>query len=434
VTTINGSRDVLMPKLGMTMQQATIIEWHAADGDWVEKDSILFTIESEKAALDIEAPASGTLEILVAAGETVGILEPVARLLADDRERQAGEPEGGKTYQRLVAASPKARAAAREAGVTLTHIRGSGPRGMIVVRDLEGMLDAVADHPSPARVSPIARRIAEQAGLDDLSHIAGSGPRGRILREDVERALASRRRFFEEQGETVAPDGMTAPLAGLRAVIAERLSASWRERPHVTLTTEADASDLVGARQQINAATDAKVSYNAMLVAVASRALREHPYMNVSLTPAGIESRTQINIGVAVDTGPGLLVPVVHAADTKDVLEIQRTLDLLVERAIGGKNLPDELVGGTFTISNLGPYDIDGFTPIINPPESAILGIGRIVAKPVAVDGQVVVRDRVALSLSFDHRVVDGAPAARFLQRVKDLIERPLVLLLERRM
>ena len=166
MTTINGSRDVLMPKLGMTMQQATIIEWHAADGDWVEKDSILFTIESEKAALDIEAPASGTLEILVAAGETVGILEPVARLLADDRERQAGEPEGGKTYQRLVAASPKARAAAREAGVTLTHIRGSGPRGMIVVRDLEGMLDAVGDHQSPARISPIARRIAEQAGLE----------------------------------------------------------------------------------------------------------------------------------------------------------------------------------------------------------------------------------------------------------------------------
>jgi pyruvate dehydrogenase E2 component (dihydrolipoamide acetyltransferase) len=161
-------------------------------------------------------------------------------------------------------------------------------------------------------------------------------------------------------------------------------------------------------------------------------ALREHAYMNVSLTEKGIERRSQVNIGVAVDTDRGLLVPVVRGADTKALLELEQALQALVERAIAGESLPDELTGGTFTITNLGPYDIDAFTPIINPPETAILGVGRIVAKPVAVDGQVVVRDSVVLSLSFDHRVVDGAPAARFLQRVKQLIERPFVLVLDR--
>jgi pyruvate dehydrogenase E2 component (dihydrolipoamide acetyltransferase) len=222
------------------------------------------------------------------------------------------------------------------------------------------------------------------------------------------------------------------PLSGPRAVIAQRLSASWRERPHVTLTTEADASNLVSARQQINAEGDTKISYNALLIALVASALREHAYMNVSLTEKGIERRSQVNIGVAVDTDRGLLVPVVRGADTKALLELEQALQALVERAIAGESLPDELTGGTFTITNLGPYDIDAFTPIINPPETAILGVGRIVAKPVAVDGQVVVRDSVVLSLSFDHRVVDGAPAARFLQRVKQLIERPFVLVLDR--
>lgn len=427
-----------MPKLGMTMQEARILEWHSADGDAVRRGEVLFTIESEKAALDIEAPADGVLRILVPAGETVGVLEPVAELLQVTARLQmvADEPSATESedarVSRLAPASPKAREAARRAGVSLTEIEGTGPRSMIVLSDVERNLGEKKAPRQQVRVSPVARRVAEGAGIKNLSTISGSGPGGRIMREDVERVLVQGTEPPHQLGPELEGESEVKPLSGPRAVIAQRLSASWRERPHVTLTTEADASNLVSARQQINAEGDTKISYNALLIALVASALREHAYMNVSLTEKGIERRSQVNIGVAVDTDRGLLVPVVRGADTKALLELEQALQALVERAIAGESLPDELTGGTFTITNLGPYDIGAFTPIINPPETAILGVGRIVAKPVAVDGQVVVRDSVVLSLSFDHRVVDGAPAARFLQRVKQLIERPFVLVLDR--
>jgi pyruvate dehydrogenase E2 component (dihydrolipoamide acetyltransferase) len=195
---------------------------------------------------------------------------------------------------------------------------------------------------------------------------------------------------------------------------------------------------LVSARQQAITELNDKVSYDAFLVKLVAQALLEHPNVNVRFAPsrgsgldeAGIEQLDQINVGVAIDTERGLLVPVVQDVPSKSLVQIQQELRLLVERAIAGRSLPDDLSGGTFTITNLGMYEIDAFTPIINPPESAILGVGRIVAKPVAIGGQVVVRDIVTLSLSFDHRLIDGAPAARFLQRVKQLVERPFVLAL----
>ncbi len=462
MTTKRTQQDVVMPKLGMTMQEATILEWHAQDGDWIEKGDVLFTIETEKAALDIEAPASGTLQILMPAGQTVPVKERVARLL-QSQERASEEPSGsGREMERtqeegprpevvaeeIVPASPKARAMAHREGVSLTEIDGTGPRGMIVVADVERMslrlpfskrkqtqeatrpdLIERARH-REIKVSPIARRVAAEAGLDDLSGITGTGPRGRVMREDVERALVTERTSSEEPApEMEEMETKVRPLSGPRAVTAERLSISWRERPHVTLTTEADASNLVGAREQLAAELEQKVSYNAFLVMLVSRALREHPYMNARFTEEGVEELPQINVGVAVDTERGLLVPVVRDPGSKDLLEIEETLRQRLRRAKTGNSLPDELTGSTFTITNLGMYDVDAFTPIINPPESAILGLGRIVAKPVVVDGQVVVRDRMTLSLSFDHRVVDGGPAARFLQRVKQLVERPFALL-----
>jgi pyruvate dehydrogenase E2 component (dihydrolipoamide acetyltransferase) len=198
----------------------------------------------------------------------------------------------------------------------------------------------------------------------------------------------------------------------------------------VTLTTEADATNLIGARRQLSEELGQKVAYDALLVALVARALAEQPGMNARLTEGGIEQIAEINVGVAVDTERGLLVPVVRDAGTKGLLQVQQTLAELAERALAGRSLPDDLAGGTFTITNLGMFEVDAFTPIINPPESAILGVGRIAAKPVAVDRQVVVRDMVTLSLSFDHRLIDGAPAARFLQRVKQLVERPFVLAL----
>jgi len=295
---------------------------------------------------------------------------------------------------------------------------------MIVSADVE---QASATNEA-VKASPVARRLAARADLD-LSEIAGSGPSGRIMRQDVEGALvplAEPSRPLEDEVE---------PFSGLRAIIAERLSASWRERPHVTLTTEADATNLVSARQQLTEELGQKVAYDTLLVALVARALREQPHLNVRLTERGIERLSRINIGVAVDTERdterGLLVPVVRDATAKSLLQVQSALAELVERALAGRSLPDDLSGGTFTITNLGMFEIDAFTPIINPPESAILGVGRIVAKPVAVDRQAVVRDMMALSLSFDHRLIDGVPAARFLQRVKQLVERPFALALE---
>jgi pyruvate dehydrogenase E2 component (dihydrolipoamide acetyltransferase) len=438
---------VVMPKLGLTMTEATLIEWLKADGDPVEKGEALFVLESEKSSLEIEAPASGMLRILVPAGETVAVHTPIATLLGVERASalpaapsamHEPPPAAGIQFpipsaRPPIAASPKARSLARRLGVSLADISGTGMRGMIVIADVErahaprGVAEA-----GVAKASPVARRLAAQAGVD-LSAVAGSGPGGRIMRQDVEGALAP----LSEASPALKIEAIsrgsargTQPLTGLRAVIAERLSASWRERPHVTLTTEADATNLVSARQQLTEELGQKVAYDALLVALVARALREQPFMNVRLTEHGIEQLSEINVGVAVDTERGLLVPVVHDAAAKSLVQVQRTLARLVERALAGRSLPDDLSGGTFTITNLGIFDIDAFTPIINPPESAILGVGRIVNKPVGLDGQVALRDTMTLSLSFDHRLIDGAPAARFLQRVKRLVERPFALVL----
>jgi pyruvate dehydrogenase E2 component (dihydrolipoamide acetyltransferase) len=453
---IQSGFQVVMPKLGLTMTEATLIEWLKADGEPVEKGEPLFVLESEKSALEIEAPASGTLRILVPAGETVAVHTPIATLVG---ARRAGAPPaapsavqeplpgvqpvvGGTSAQRPtssprspIAASPKARALARRLGVSLAGITGTGPRGMVVVADVE-LAGAVREAAAEAvKASPVARRLADQTGVD-LAAVSGSGPSGRIMRQDVAMASIAGAQTPRPEPEPAAPAEVEAlppgiqALTGLRGIIAERLSASWRERPHVTLITEADATNLVSARQQLTTELGQKVAYDALLVALVARALSEHPHVNVRLTEQGIEELTQINVGVAVDTERGLLVPVVHDAAAKSLVEIQQALAELVERALTGRSVPDDLSGGTFTITNLGMFGIDAFTPIINPPESAILGVGRIVNKPVGIEGQIVLRDMMTLSLSFDHRLIDGAPAARFLQRVKQLVERPFALVL----
>jgi pyruvate dehydrogenase E2 component (dihydrolipoamide acetyltransferase) len=216
------------------------------------------------------------------------------------------------------------------------------------------------------------------------------------------------------------------------------MSESAFTAPHVTLFTEADATALVEARAQLNAelvssgsqGEEIKISYDTLLVAIVARVLREHPRLNACLIEEEIRMYNDVHIALAVDTGHGLLVPVIHYADRLDVVSIQRTSDELIQRALDGKSLPDDLVGGTFTLTNLGIYEIDGFTPIINQPQAAILGIGRITPRAVAVGNEVAVRQMMTLSLSFDHRIVDGGPAARFLQRVKGLVERPFALVI----
>ncbi len=437
--------EVVMPKLGLIMTQATLVAWNKADGEWVEKGEVLFTLESEKTTLEIEAPTSGYVQLLVSAGEVVPVQTPIAMISKE--KKVAGTPasqpdpavvmpktaarEAGLRQDRNVPetakglrATPRARRVARENGISLEGIAGSGPRGMVVVGDVLSM----AGQRKPVAASPLARKLAQEAGLD-LGMISGTGPRGQVTRADIEKALAERKPAAGSAVEPV-PVSHPEPLSGLRAVIATRLAESWRERPQVTLMAEVDATGLVKARNRLIEAKGAKVSYNAFFIAALGRALQQNPMLNASLTAEGVVMHSEINIGIAVDTERGLVVPVVRQVDRKDLLVIDRELRELAERALAGKSLPDELGGGTFTLTNLGAYGVDAFTPVINPPEAAILGVGRILPRPVAVEGLLGVRDTVFVSLSFDHRLVDGAPAAKFLQQVVEWIETKAEMLL----
>ncbi len=427
---------VVIPRLGLTMVEASILQWYHQDGEWVNKGEQLFAIENEKATVDIEAPASGYLRILVSTGVTLPVLTPIAEIHPQPPETPAApvssnpavtHPSGSTVEAanapsavsaeapKAVAASPKARRLAEELGVPLSEVSGSGLRGMIIGADVERQA-----HKLQQRASPLAERIAADAGLD-LSRIQGSGSRGRILRRDVEAALHSSADYSPSSTRT---------LSGTRAVIARRLTASWQERPQVTLFTEVEAGPLLQVRQQLNdelAQSEEKVSLNTFFIKICALSLREHPLLNAYIEGDQIVQPSDINIGIAVDTERGLVVPVIHQADRKPLRQINCELNQCIRRAMQNRSQPQDLEDGTFTITNLGIYEIDGFTPLLNPPQTAILGIGRIRPKPAEQDGSLVLRPQVTLSLSFDHRLVDGAPAARFLQHVKRLMEKPFL-------
>ncbi|MCU0501896.1 MAG: 2-oxo acid dehydrogenase subunit E2 [Anaerolineae bacterium] len=460
---------ITMPKLGLTMTHGTVTEWLKAPGDAVRAEEALCIYETEKVSLELPSPQDGVLtQILAPVGEAVAAGTPICVVeAADDRPSTTGDRRP-VTESGTLLATPKARALARQHGINLRQIAGRGLSGRVHAADV---LAAVAQSTHPARAvgsavpagevatlkaTPLARRIAAAEGLD-LRAIVGGGPDGTITREDVEEALrdqgaggrgpgsgdrgqesvsvtqpAPARGFPLEH--TLSPGETVVPLTSLRRVIGERMSQSAFNAPHVTLLTEAEATHLVSARNQLNEELTAngagsKIAFNTLIAALVARALRAQPQLNSRLEPDGIHLLSQINIALAVDTERGLMTPVLPRVDELSLLAIQRGYDALIGRAMAGKSLPDDFVGGTFTITNLGALDVDGFTPIINPPQAAILGVGRIIEKPVAREGAVVIRPMVALSLSFDHRIVDGAPAARFLQRVKQLVERPMALL-----
>lgn len=416
--------EVVMPKLGLIMTQAQLMEWHKPDGELAVKGEPLFSLESDKSEIEIEAPVNGRLQILVPSGETVPVMTPVAYLLQEEAVPIA-PTAAAPTAQTTLRATPKARTLARKQGIDLAALHGSGPRGMIVTADLTKAILPSAILPTPtASVTPVARKMAAELGVD-LQNVTGTGENGRITRDDITRTSAA---LIAQSKTAVSAHTPPLPLTGLRGIIAERLSTGWRERPQVTLTTEVDATNLISARQQLMAEWDQKVSYNAFFMAAAAQALSEQPHVNVCLTETGLVHLPDINVGIAVDTERGLMVPVVRNAAAKSLPALDGEINGLAQRVLSGQSLPDELTGGTFTITNLGAFGIDAFTPIINPPETAVLGIGRITPRPFAVGRQLEVRDTVVLSLSFDHRLLDGGPAARFLQRIVQLIERPIVL------
>jgi pyruvate dehydrogenase E2 component (dihydrolipoamide acetyltransferase) len=442
------STEVLVPPLGQTVDTLTLVSWYKNEGEAVTAGEPLYAVETDKATLDVEAPASGVLcRVTAQPGDVVKVLSAIAVIEA--KVEVEAEPVLAltsaltSTSSSRLFVSPRARRLAESEGVDLAAVSPTGPEGAIVERDVQAYLQGSGDRgqasgvtgsaPQPAGgISPVARRIAEDAGVV-WQAITGTGPRGQITREDVESALVRRSGGAEEPrgGGAEAASQLPAssfPLSGIRALIAERMVAGHSRTAPVTLMAEADATALVELRRQLTA-DGVAVSYNDLFLTVLAKALAEHPRLNASLDGDSIKLWPQIDIGLAVDADRGLLVPVVRGVDRKGLAQLAGETAALAERARAGKCAPDELSGSTFTLTNLGMFGIDAFTPIINLPECAILGVGRIKTQPVWAGDHVEPREMVWLSLTFDHRLVDGGPAARFLQRVAQLVEKPHLLM-----
>jgi pyruvate dehydrogenase E2 component (dihydrolipoamide acetyltransferase) len=437
--------EVLVPPLGQTVDTVTLVTWYKAEGETVVQGETLFAIETDKATLDVEAPASGVLRGITAQpGEEVAVLSPIAFIAAPGEAVEGPESlpsrrhttpdvsfpdretrkEGSADGRRRIFISPRARRLAEKHNIPPETLKATGPEGAIIERDVRAYLDA---HAGPS-ITPVARRVAEEAGLD-WRGLTGTGPGGRVTRDDVAQALEA---APEASVAVSAPSENEAiesiPLRSVRAVIAERMLRSATEAAQVTLTAEADATALVELRDQL-VQDGINTSYNDMFLYILARALTEHPRLNASLEGDTIHVWRRIHIGLAVDAERGLLVPVMRDVDGKGLLQLSEETQSLVDRARAGQCTPDELSGGTFTLTNLGMFGIDAFTPLINLPECAVLGVGRIKRQPLMVGEKIVGRDMVWLSLTFDHRLVDGGPAARFLQRVVQLVERPHLLI-----
>lgn len=389
--------NVIMPSLGFDMTEGLLVRWLKNEGDPVEKGQAIAEIETEKATVEIEAVASGILgRIIVQAGETVAV-GTVIGVIAGAGEEVAAVP---------VPPPPSPPAPVFEAG--------------------EGVA------PSEARVktSPVARKMAEEAGLDP-SRIKGTGPGGRVLERDVQAAIAARS-APEPPGVPAGPaPGATVPLNRMRRTIARRMTESKTTAPHFYVTVEINMDDAMKMREQLNglAPEAERISVNDLIVAAAARTLTRFPALNASYRDGNLEMHPQVNIGIAVALEDGLIPPVLRDADKKTLKRIAAESRALTERARANKLRSDDLGGGTFTVSNLGMFDVDEFIAIINPPEAAILAVGAVTRRPVAAAGEIRIASLMKTTLSVDHRVADGAQAGRFMQEFKKLLENPVTLL-----
>jgi len=396
--------EIIMPKMGLNMSEGTIIEWLVSSGDEIRQGQEIASIESEKVVNNLEAESGGVLHIAVQAGQTVPVGQVIAYLLeAGEKPPEAPKSDTGATGADEAGAASWKQAASSEAG---SKDRPAAAEGANV----------------EARVSPAARRKAKTLGID-LRGITGTGPGGRITIEDVEKKAAAGTGAAGAPG-AAAPAARRVPFTGVRKAIAEAMSSSRRDTAAVTLTTEVDCSRLLAARRSGDGKQGtAKISYNAMLIQVVAAGLKKFPYLNARLENDAIVQMEGINVGLAVQAEQGLVVPVVRGAERITVEQIQEKIEELVEKIKQHSAAPDDFQGGTFTVTNLGAYGIDAFTPIINPGQTAILGVGRIAERAVVREGKVEVRPTCVLSLTFDHRLVDGAPAAAFLNALKDSVE-----------
>ena len=444
------AEEIRMPKLGATMETGTIGTWLKKEGDRVEAGEPLLEVVTDKITIEVEAAASGILlKTYYGPGDVVPVQaiigyigepgEAVPDLPGDAVPGSPGEaisgspgalpPAGDEIPQAgegKIRATPAARATARRLGIDLASVRGTGPKGRIQKEDVEAAYQHLQGQ---VKATPLARKIAGQENIR-LADVQGSGIRGKITRGDVEAAIAAKREAAESGESRV----LTRKVEGMRKIIAERMSQSAFTAPHVTLVTEIDMSAAVELRNRllpgIEKKTGRRLSYTEIILKAAALALKRHPAVNASLKDDHIVYHDRVHIGMAVAVPDGLVVPVVRDADRKGLAELTAECKDLARLARENRLTPDLISGGTFTVSNLGMYAVDAFTPIINPPEAAILGVGRIREKPVGIGGSIALRPMMTASLSFDHRVMDGAPAAAFLTELKELLEQPYQMLL----
>ena len=439
--------EIKMPRFGMTMKQGKLAKWFKQEGDTIEKGDSLFEVETEKITNTVQSVASGILfQIVIQTGETVPV-GAVLAIVADEGETperiegiKVGEVEdveaapagtaapakveeapAGKKY---VLASPAAKRLAKELGVDLASVPGTGKEGRVTEDDVKNFHE---EGPPAPKITPVAAEMARQAGLD-LATIVGTGEGGKITKEDVELAISSP---TAAPGVPPAPP-RSVPFAGMRRAIADNMHASLQNSAQLTLMTEVDVTEMVHfrdlLREEYRKDESVRISYNDIIIYTVARVLKRFPYMNSTLVGEEILLHDRVDIGMAVALPDGLIVPKVRNADRKGILEIGREAREVARKAREGALSMDEVTDGTFTISNMSMLGVDGFTPIINPPEVAILGVGRVIEKPGVNNGQIEVRSYMTLSLTIDHRVVDGAPGGEFLQSLARHLEQPALL------
>jgi pyruvate dehydrogenase E2 component (dihydrolipoamide acetyltransferase) len=440
--------NVYMEALSPTMEEGRVVKWHKGEGEPVKTGDVLAEVETDKAVMDLVARADGVLRSVAAAeGQTVAVGTVVAVIAAPGDGASAAGPASAP------AAAKPAASAAREAG--------GGAAAAAALRSPVAAVAAAGEAGGPGRVkaSPLARRMARDSGVD-LKLVAGSGPGGRVVKRDLEGAVrgaatavvpapASSAVTAPAAAPPSAPAPARAPaprpteparagvpyedvpLTQIRKTIARRLATSLGPIPHFFLTTEVDMERAAEARDALNRQLGerGKLSFNDIIIKATALALRKHRECNAWFQEDHIRYWNEVHIGMAVAVEDGLITPVIRNADLKTLTEIGREAQELAERARNRRLQPSEYTGATFSVSNLGMFDIDEFTAVINPPESGIIAIGSIGARPVVVDGQLVPRRRMRITMSCDHRVIDGATGAVFLKTLKQMLENPLAML-----
>jgi len=443
--------EIVMPRMGLTMETGRIVNWLKQEGQTVKAGEFLLEIETDKSTVEIEALEGGILGKIVAGpgeelpvGAVIGYLLKAGEMLAQDMkqaEPQTACPlpasklsnpsaEAPTLVTAKVKASPAARHLAQQLGVGLSQIKGSGPNGRVVARNVTEAvkLAAQAIHLDsgqfPGHISPVAVRVAADLGVD-LNQVKGSGTGGAVTRKDVELAA-------QKTGQACAAadcDFEIEPLTRIQRVMAERMTQSFNTAPHFYLHVEVDARQLVALRAllvpRLEKSDDVHLTFTDLLIYLCGRTLPKHPQVMAQWTPEGLKKFKHVHIGIAVETQNGLVVPVVRDADKLGLVEIARKRVDLAQRARLGKLLPTEFEEGVFSITNLGMYHIDSFDAILNPPQAAILAVGQIKERSLVENGQLVPAAMTNLSLSVDHRVLDGARAARFLNDLVVTIETP---------